>query len=108
MQTAFVYIGAALAEIAGCFTFWAWLKLDRSPLWLVPGTFSLILFAVLLTRVESGFAGRAYAAYAGIYVASALFWLWAIEGQRPDHWDISGTLLCLTGAAIIIYGPRPT
>jgi small multidrug resistance family-3 protein len=69
MATLTIYIGAALAEIAGCFAFWAWLRLDRSPLWLVPGMASLALFAWLLTRIDSDFAGRAYAAYGGIYVS---------------------------------------
>ena len=42
MPLALVYPLAALAEIAGCFAFWAWLKLDRSPLWLIPGVASQI------------------------------------------------------------------
>jgi hypothetical protein len=29
-MTAIAYVGAALAEIAGCFAFWAWLRMDRS------------------------------------------------------------------------------
>lgn len=103
-----LYVMAALAEIGGCFAFWAWLRLDRSPLWLVPGMASLALFAWALTRVEADFAGRAYAAYGGVYIMASLFWLWAIEGTRPDRWDILGALLCLMGALVIIYGPRPS
>ncbi len=61
-MTALVYVAAALAEIGGCFAFWAWLRLEKSPLWLAPGLVSLILFAWLLTRVDSDAAGRAYAA----------------------------------------------
>ena len=56
-MTALVYLAAALAEIAGCFAFWAWFRLDKSPLWLVPGVVSLMLFAWLLTRVDSDAAG---------------------------------------------------
>ena len=33
-----IYLGAALAEIAGCFSFWAWLKLGKSAWWLLPGS----------------------------------------------------------------------
>ena len=66
------YIGAALAEIAGCFAFWAWLRLDKSAWWLAPGIASLMLFAYLLTLVDSPAAGRAYAAYGGIYIATSL------------------------------------
>jgi small multidrug resistance family-3 protein len=107
MRTAFVYVGAAVAEIAGCFAFWAWLRLDRTVWWLVPGLVALALFAWLLTLVESPFAGRAYAAYGGIYIAASLAWLWAIEGTRPDRWDLAGALICVVGAVIILYGPRP-
>ena len=103
-----LYIGAAVAEIAGCFAFWAWLKLGKSPLWLMPGIASLCLFAALLTRVEAEHAGRTYAAYGGIYILSALIWLWLAEGVRPDRWDLIGTAICLAGAAIILWGPRPS
>lgn len=106
MATLTIYIGAALAEIAGCFSFWAWLRLDRSPLWLVPGMASLVIFAWLLTRIDSDFAGRAYAAYGGIYIAASLLWLWLAESQRPDRWDVTGAAVCLVGAAIILWGPR--
>lgn len=102
------YILAALAEIAGCFAFWAWLKLDKSALWLVPGMASLALFAGLLTLVDSSAAGRAYAAYGGVYIAAALGWLWLVEGARPDRWDLAGAAICLIGAAVILFGPRAT
>ena len=58
-MTHLVYAAAALAEIAGCFAFWAWLKLDKSPLWLAPGMVSLALFAWLLTLIPTDAAGRA-------------------------------------------------
>jgi small multidrug resistance family-3 protein len=106
MTTIATYVAAALAEIAGCFAFWAWLKHDKSIWWTVPGVVSLILFAYLLTRIDSDFAGRAYAAYGGVYIGASLAWLWVFEGQWPDRWDTSGTILCLVGAAIILWGPR--
>ena len=79
-MTALVYLAASLAEIGGCFAFWAWARLGKSPLWLALGILSLVLFAWLLTRVESDAAGRAYAAYGGIYICASLVWLWAVEG----------------------------
>lgn len=97
---------AAIAEIAGCFAFWAWLKLDRSPLWLIPGMASLALFAFLLTRVDSEAAGRAYATYGGVYIVASIAWLWLIEQKAPDRWDLMGATVCLSGAAIILLGPR--
>jgi small multidrug resistance family-3 protein len=106
MKTILVYIGAAIAEIAGCFAFWGWLRLGKPIWWLLPGLLSLIVFAYLLTLVDTNAAGRAYAAYGGVYIAASLFWLWGIEGMRPDRWDIGGAAICLIGAAVIILGPR--
>lgn len=105
-MTALIYIAAALAEIAGCFAFWAWLRLDKSIWWLAPGIVSLVLFAYFLTLVPSDAAGRAYAAYGGVYIAASLVWLWAAEGVRPDRWDVAGAALCLAGAVVILFGPR--
>lgn len=105
-MTFLIYPLAALAEIAGCFAFWAWLKLDRSPLWLLPGLVSLALFAWLLTLVPSEAAGRAFAAYGGVYIAASLIWLWVIEGQRPDRFDLTGAAICLVGAAVILLPSR--
>ena len=93
MLTFFAYIGAAFAEIAGCFSFWAWLKLDKTIWWLVPGIASLILFGYLLTLVESNYAGRAYAAYGGVYIVSSLLWLWLMEGIKPNITDMFGASL---------------
>ncbi len=106
MPTIAAFIGAAIAEIAGCYAFWAWLRLDKSILWLIPGLAALALFAYLLTLADSPAAGRTYAAYGGIYIASSLAWLWFIEGVRPDRWDVTGAAVCLIGAAIIIGMPR--
>lgn len=106
MKAALVYPLAALAEIAGCFAFWAWLKLDRSPLWLVPGVLSLIAFAWLLTFVPAGAAGRAFAAYGGVYICASLAWMALVERTTPDRWDLIGAAVCLLGAAVILFGPR--
>ncbi|MBD9648641.1 YnfA family protein [Ensifer sp. NPDC090286] len=106
MPAYLIYALAALAEIAGCFAFWAWLKLDKSALWLAPGMVSLALFAWLLTLIDSEAAGRAYAAYGGVYIAASLLWLWLAEGVRPDRWDLTGMAVALIGSAIILAGPR--
>ena len=105
-MTIAAYIGAALAEIAGCFAFWAWLRLDKSAWWLAPGIASLILFAWLLTLVDSPAAGRAYAAYGGIYITASLGWLWLAEGVQPDRWDVAGAAICIAGASVILFTPR--
>jgi small multidrug resistance family-3 protein len=100
------YALAALAEIGGCFAFWAVLRLGRSPWWLVPGLAALVAFAWLLTRIEVDAAGRAFAAYGGVYIAASLAWMWLVEGVRPDRWDAAGAALCLLGAAVILLAPR--
>lgn len=101
-----IYALAALFEIAGCFAVWAWMRQGASALWLIPGVLALFAFAWFLTRVDSAFAGRAYAAYGGVYIVSSLVWLWGVEGMKPDRWDIAGGAICLAGAAIILLGPR--
>lgn len=106
MKTALIYLFAAAAEIAGCFAFWAWLRQGHAIWWLLPGVASLALFAYLLTLADSAAAGRAYAAYGGVYIVASLIWLWAVEGVRPDRWDTIGALVALSGAAIILFGPR--
>lgn len=108
MQNVLWFVVAAACEIAGCYAAWMWLRLGRSVWWLVPGTLSLIAFAVVLTRVDTAFAGRAFAAYGGIYIVSALVWLAVVERTTPRASDIVGSALCLAGAAIILYGARWT
>ena len=83
-----VYAGAALAEIAGCFSFWAWLRMGKSPLWLVPGMGALALFAYLLTLTPSEAAGRACAAYGGVYIVASILWLWIAEGVGINSCDL--------------------
>ena len=80
--------------------------MGKSVWWLVPGVMSLCFFAYVLTLVETEHAGRSYAAYGGIYIISAIAWLWLIEGAKPDRWDLIGAAICLVGASIILYGPR--
>ncbi|TRW98110.1 YnfA family protein [Paracoccus sp. M683] len=81
-------------------------QLGASALWLLPGLASLTAFAWLLTLAPSDLAGRAYAAYGGVYVAASLVWLWAVEGARPDRWDLGGAVLVLAGAGVILFAPR--
>ncbi|WP_404405890.1 YnfA family protein [Pelagibacterium halotolerans] len=103
---ALVYLGAAVAEIAGSFAVWAWLRNGQSALWLIPGGVMLFAFAYLLTLIPADYAGRAYASYGGVYIAASLAWLWLIESRVPDRWDLVGAALALVGAAVIVLGPR--
>ncbi len=106
MQNAIWFLLAAFFEIAGCYAVWMWLRVGRSPWWLVPGVLSLIVFAVVLTRIDSLFAGRAYAAYGGVYIVSSLVWLALVERTAPRGPELIGSAFCLAGAAIIMMGAR--
>jgi small multidrug resistance family-3 protein len=102
--TILAFAGAALAEIAGCFAFWAWLRLGHSAWWLAPGGASLAVFACLLTLVDSDAAGRAYAAYGGVYIAASVLWLWVAEGRQPDRFDLLGGAIALAGTVVMLAG----
>lgn len=104
--TGLVYLAAALAEIGGCFAVWAVLRLGAPGWWLLPGFASLAAFAWLLTLVDTNAAGRAFAAYGGVYIVASLGWLALVEEVRPDRWDLVGGAICLAGAAVILLGPR--
>ena len=94
----------AIAEIAGCYLVFIWSRGSRS-LWLLGGAaVALGLFAWLLSFHPT--AGRAYAAYGGVYVAMAVAWGWLIERVQPDRWDIIGACVALLGMSIIAFGPR--
>lgn len=102
-----VYGLAALAEIGGCFAVWSVVRNGAPKMWLVIGVALLVLFAWLLTLIPASAAGRAFAAYGGVYIMASLGWMWMVERIRPDVWDIGGGLLCIAGAAVILLGPRP-
>ncbi|WHS61956.1 YnfA family protein [Pseudomonas sp. G2-4] len=100
------FLLAALFEIAGCYAFWMWLRQGKSAWWIAPALISLTLFALLLTRIEATYAGRAYAAYGGIYIIASIGWLAVIERVRPLGSDWIGVALCVLGASVILFGPR--
>lgn len=101
-----IYFLAAIFEIFGCYSFWMVLKLQKTNLWLIPGFFSLIIFAFLLTKINLDFAGRAYAIYGGIYIISSLIWLYVVEKQNFNKWDIIGSLIIFFGITIILLGNK--
>jgi small multidrug resistance family-3 protein len=93
---------AACLEIGGCFAFWAWLRHGASATVAAAGVLSLVAFAVVLTRADTAFAGRAFAAYGGIYIATSLLWLWLVEGHSPSATDVIGATIAVIGAAVIV------
>jgi small multidrug resistance family-3 protein len=101
IKTTGLFIVTALAEIIGCYLPYLWLR-QNGPVWLlIPAAFSLGLFVWLLSLHPTS-AGRVYAAYGGIYVATAIMWLWYVDGQRPGMWDIIGASTAIIGMLIIM------
>ncbi|MBE9224642.1 YnfA family protein [Phormidium sp. LEGE 05292] len=106
MQNFVFFLIAAFSEIFGCYSFWAWLKLGKSLLWVIPGLFFLVIFAITLTKIDASNAGRVYAAYGGIYILISLLWLWLVEGVQPDKWDLLGVTVSLIGTFVILFSPH--
>lgn len=105
LATTGLFVATAIAEIVGCYLPYLWLK-DRAPAWvLAPAAAALALFVWLLTLHPTD-AGRVYAAYGGVYVATAIAWLWVVDGVRPTAWDIAGSIIAVSGMAVIMLAPR--
>lgn len=105
LRTLALFLVTAVTEIVGCYLPYLWLKHGRSAWLLLPAALSLALFAWLLTLHPTA-SGRVYAAYGGVYVFTALGWLWLVDGIRPTSWDLIGGLVALAGMAIIMSAPR--
>lgn len=93
----------ALAEIIGCFLPYLWLRKGGSIWLLAPAVVSLAAFVWLLT-LHPAASGRVYAAYGGVYVATALVWLHYIDGIKLSTYDWIGASVALVGMAIIVIG----
>ncbi|AKU96231.1 hypothetical protein AKJ09_02895 [Labilithrix luteola] len=104
-RTGALFVATAIAEILGCYLPYLWLRKAGSPWLLLPAAISLAVFAWLLTLHPTG-AARTYAAYGGVYIATALLWLWLVEGERPTRWDVVGASVAVLGMMIIVLAPR--
>lgn len=100
-----LFLLTAIAEILCCYLPWMWLKGKAGAWVLLPAAASLALFVWLLS-LHPAAAGRVYAAYGGVYVATALAWLWVVDGIRPTAWDVAGAGIALAGMAIIVAADR--
>ncbi len=104
-KTTGLFFITAVAEIAGCYLVYLWLRRGETAWILVPAALALAAFAWLLT-LHAFAAGRTYAAYGGIYVAAAIGWLWLVERIVPTRWDYLGVVVTLAGMAIIVLQPQ--
>lgn len=105
LKTLGLFLVTAVAELVGCYLPYLWLREGKSVWLLLPGAASLALFAWLLSLHPSA-AGRVYAAYGGVYIFTAILWLWLVEGIRPTSWDLLGSGVAILGMAIIMFAPR--
>jgi small multidrug resistance family-3 protein len=105
LKTVGLFLITAVAEIVGCYFPYLWLREGKTVWLLVPAALSLAVFAWLLSLHPTA-AGRVYAAYGGVYIFTAIFWLWAVDGIRPTIWDVAGSTVALIGMAIIMFAPR--
>jgi small multidrug resistance family-3 protein len=106
LKTFGLFVLTAVAEIAGCYLPYVWLRNNGSTWLLIPAAVSLALFAWLLT-LHPAAAGRVYAAYGGVYIGVAILWLWLIDGIQPTPWDLIGAAIALVGMSVVMLGPRP-
>lgn len=104
-KTVGLFILTAIAEILGCYLPYLWLREGRSAWLLIPSALSLSAFVWLLSLHPTA-AGRVYAAYGGVYIMVAVFWLWIVNGIKPTMWDLVGSLVALAGMAIIMFAPK--
>lgn len=105
LATAALFVLTAVMEIVGCFLPMLWLR-GRVGAWvLLPAALALTAFVALLA-LHPAASGRVYAAYGGVYVATAIAWLWLIDGVRPSTWDIAGSAVALAGMLVIVWGWR--
>lgn len=100
-----LFLATATCEIVGCYLPYLWLRRGKAVWLLLPSAACLAVFAWLLTLHPMA-TGRTYAAYGGVYISAAVVWLWVLDGQRPDRWDLVGAGLCILGAAVIVLGHR--
>ncbi|UGT60334.1 YnfA family protein [Nocardia asteroides] len=108
LRSILLFALAALAEIGGAWLVWQGVREHRGWLWIGAGIIALGAYGFVATRQPDADFGRILAAYGGVFVAGSLLWAMAVDGFRPDRYDVTGALLCLAGVAVIMYAPRPT
>jgi len=107
VRSVVLFVVAALAEIGGAWLVWQGVREHRGWAWIGAGVIALGIYGFVATLQPDAHFGRILAAYGGVFVAGSLLWGMALDGFRPDRWDIIGALICLVGVAVIMYAPRP-
>ncbi|WP_067686656.1 YnfA family protein [Nocardia jejuensis] len=97
---------AAVAEIGGAWLIWQGVREHRGWGWMGAGVIALGVYGFVATLQPDADFGRILAAYGGVFVAGSLAWGMAMDGFRPDRWDVIGAAVCLVGVTMIMYMPR--
>ncbi len=100
-----LFVLAGACEIGGGWLVWKWLRDGRPGWWGLAGGVVLILYGIVPTLQTSHF-GRVYAAYGGFFIVLSLLWGWALDGDRPDRFDVIGAAIALVGVCVMYYAPR--
>lgn len=108
LRSVALFIAAAIAEIGGAWLIWQGVREHRGWIWIGAGVIALGLYGFVATLQPDPNFGRILAAYGGIFIAGSLAWGVALDGFRPDRFDLAGAAICLVGVAVIMYAPRPT
>ena len=101
-----LFLAAALLEIGGAWMVWQGVREHRGWLWVGLGVVALGAYGFVATLQPDAHFGRILAAYGGVFVAGSLAWGMALDGYRPDRFDVLGAVICLVGVAVIMYVPR--
>lgn len=105
-KSVLLFAVAALFEIGGAWLVWQAVREHRGWLWAGLGVIALGAYGFVATIQPDAHFGRILAAYGGVFVAGSLVWGMALDGFRPDRWDVSGALICILGVAVIMYAPH--
>lgn len=97
---------AAVAEIGGAWLVWQGVREHRGLVWVGAGIAALGAYGFVATLQHDNNFGRILAAYGGIFVVGSLAWGMAVDGFRPDRFDVVGAAICLVGVAVLMYAPR--
>ena len=101
-----LFVAAALFEIGGAWLVWQGVREHRGWLWIGAGVMALGVYGFVATLQPDANFGRILAAYGGVFVAGSLLWGMAVDGIKPDRYDVIGALVCLVGVGVIMYAPR--
>lgn len=105
IKSILIFLLSAVFEVGGGYLVWIWLK-DGKSIWIgILGFVALAIYGIIATFQIEGF-GRVYAAYGGIFIAFSILWAIALDGFKPDKWDILGAIIALIGVGIIMFAPR--